>query len=125
VCTAGCGNPKGVVNGKVTLKKDGTPVSVGTVVTFWSGDKEFVTTQTGADGSYFLPDVPLGEVTVTVTAPSVATQALNSGRPAGESVKPIVPIPANYADPKKSPIKKTIQKGTQEINLEIELPHAA
>jgi hypothetical protein len=120
VCAAGCSTP--TVSGKVTLKKDGSPVSLGTMVTFWGGDNQSATTQTAGDGTYVLPGAPLGEVTVTVTGPSVGTQALNSARPPGDKtpVPTIVPIPKDYGDKAKTPVKYTVQKGSQEFNIPIE-----
>ena len=111
VCVGGC-KSTGTVNGKVTFKKDGSPVPFGSVVTFWGSDDHKATAQTNPDGTYFLPDAPVGEVTVTVMGPSAAAQAVNN-------MRTTVHLPPKYADPKTG-IKKTVQKGSQEINIEIE-----
>ncbi|HKI33562.1 MAG TPA: carboxypeptidase-like regulatory domain-containing protein [Gemmataceae bacterium] len=122
VSTPGCGKPKGTVTGKVTLN-DGTPVSPGSVVIFWGSDNHQYPGLVGADGAYSVPDLPVGEMKVTVAPPSELAQTFAKARPPGdrgESKAPaVVPIPLNYQDPAKTPLKYTVQDGPNDYPITI------
>jgi Carboxypeptidase regulatory-like domain len=116
---AGCGKPKGVVTGKVTLK-DGKPVSPGTIVTFWVGDNQAIPGVTNAEGAYSVPNAPVGDAKVTVTAPTpMPAVPVPGGK--GEAAPPkVIPIPAKYKDKSATPLKFKVEPGTHEFNITIE-----
>jgi hypothetical protein len=123
LCAAGCKKPKGIVTGTVKLK-DGTAVTPGTTVTFWTGEAQGTMGTTGADGTYSVPDIPLGEAKVTVAAPSPTAVALEKGKGLDEKkeAKPIkvIPIPVKYTDKNKTDLKVTVEKGTKEFPIVLE-----
>jgi hypothetical protein len=125
VCAPGCGKSKGKVSGTVKLK-DGTPVSPGSTVTFWSGDNRMYPGLVDKDGAYAVPDVPVGEMKVTVTPPNEALAAGQKAKPPGEKsggdAKPTktVPIPQKYQSEKTTTLKTTVQKGDNTYDPVIE-----
>jgi hypothetical protein len=135
---AGCSQGKASVSGKVKLK-DGTPVSAGNVA-FWTDDKHLVESALSPDGSYTVPDAPVGPVKITVRPPP----QMLGGRPpvmtkpppglggmpadkAGADAAPpptppkVVPIPDRYTKYETTPETYTVTKGgaqTHDITLE-------
>jgi hypothetical protein len=128
------------ITGKVTFKD--APVPGGTV-TFRSADGEGPNYKgvIGADGTYTVTDVPVGEMTVTVETESVNTNKKmptyggnrggGVGNPEGEkagSVSPkpkdaptssgaYVAIPPKYSLPTQSGLKFTVENGKNTYNI--------
>ena len=110
----GCGKPKGTVSGTVKLK-DGTPVTAGTTVIFWGANKAQYPAPVGPNGAYSVPDMPTGEMKITVQPPPDAAHSLTKTAPE----KP-VPINPKYTDQSKTPLKHTVESGKQEKNIELD-----
>jgi hypothetical protein len=122
VGTSGCAPAKGTVSGKVTLKDNGASVSPGSLVTFWSTDNHQFPGLVGTDGTYSVPDVPVGEMKVTVVPPSPLAQTFSHSRLPGapEANPAIVPIPDKYRDPAKTQLKFTVQPGPNDFPIVLE-----
>jgi hypothetical protein len=141
VAAGGCSKKQAVVTGKVTLK-DGRPVTVGTV-SFWGADNRVGTSQIAADGSYHIPDAPVGEVKITIEAPpprmgmgpgagKMPEAPPGLGMPADKvpegmskdplASKVIVPVNERYKDAKKTPLSWTVadSKAPQEHDIVLE-----
>jgi hypothetical protein len=138
---AGCGwkEPQATVEGKVTV--DGAPANSG-IVAFTSVDgKGRIASMAGAiqsDGTYRIPNAPLGAVKVSV-APLTLTQTRGARRkekvikrmemkqkgqtdlpqaaPAPDA--PVVPIPKKYADADSSGLTTTLNPGTNTYDIEL------
>jgi hypothetical protein len=116
---AGC-TRRADVGGLVTL--DGKPLPTG-VVTFTPasggatgyaaiGEDGRYTVQTGASAG-----LPPGEYVVTVAANGPAATDSQPGRgPLSDGIRPLV-TPQRYADRAESPLRATLQSGTQELRL--------
>jgi len=135
----GCAKPKAVVNGKVRLA-NGQPVTAGTV-SFWSSDNRVGSSALGSDGSYSVPDAPVGDVKITVSTPPPrmvmgdkggmpkAPGDLGGGMPAdkvpegmsGVVMKPqnVVPVPEQYWDVATTTLTWTVasSKAPQEHDI--------
>lgn len=101
----GCGASKGNVKGVVFYKDKALASGV---VTFVAAKGSVSTASIQPDGSYTLKNVPAGEVTILVT----------SGPGLGGKGK-AVPIPKDYSDPAKSPLKYTVTSGDQEHDIRL------
>ena len=146
-CSGSGAPPSGAVTGKVTI--DGQPVTGGSIrfhpVT---ADAKSRTSGgvIGADGSYSVPDAPLGACTVTIDTgatkgaatknaaaigPSADVMKKMQGPPAGmpamgggngagfvSGTKP-VPIEASYASPATTPLKADVKRGANTFNFEV------
>ena len=116
---AGC-TRRADVGGVVTL--DGKPLPTG-VVTFTPasggatgyaaiGEDGRYTVQTGASAG-----LPPGEYVVTVAANGpAATDSQPGPGPISDGIRPLV-TPQRYADRAESPLRATLQSGTQELRL--------
>ena len=124
-------NAPATVTGSVSYK--GEPLTAGSV-SFHLKDGANFSAGITSDGTYTAAQVPAGEAVITVE-----TESANTNRPqmtyGGARGKdkmmtskprdmPTVqgkyrPIPRNYADPAKSPLKETIKPGKQTINIEV------
>jgi hypothetical protein len=136
---SGCGfgaGPRARVKGKVTFSNKS--LTAGTI-TFFGADKRSGTSQIKSDGSYEIPDAPVGEVTITVETPSVNQMMGHVGqekRPPGVGAMPadmdpgakgglitspdkIVPVPAIYNKQETSPLKYTVRKEDQEYDVKL------
>jgi hypothetical protein len=82
------------IQGKIAF--EGAPVAEGKVVFHPEKGKPIEVKL--KDGAYTVDKAPLGEMTITVEAKG---------------------IPAKYADPKKSPLRVTIAKGLNELDIEL------
>jgi hypothetical protein len=146
VIAAGCGgsnpNAPASISGSVNYK--GKPVTGGSVQ-FYTQSGTPYSAAIGADGTYSVADVPLGELIVCVETESVnpvhkastgkeASQRQASmgnrqppagqgggsgGTPSGEEPK-YVKIPDKYAKSKTSPLTYTAKQGRQVHNIELE-----
>jgi hypothetical protein len=125
----GCGS-RGTVSGKVTHK--GKPVVWGTVSVFASDDVQYAG-QLTPEGTYSIPDVPSGQVRITVSSPN--PDGTGRGGPAaangglGDSPGPEAaatrpppgiwfPIPAKYSEPSRSGLTGTV-RGNTVIDLDL------
>jgi hypothetical protein len=82
LCASGCGpghKDRGVVRGKVTF--NGKPLNSGTIL-FVTSDNRSASTSIKEDGTYEMPDAPVGECTITVTVGST------SGKGGGNMMAP-------------------------------------
>jgi hypothetical protein len=133
---AGCGPPaRAIVSGKVTFANQ--PLTVGTV-TFYAADNIMGSGVIKPDGTYTVADAPVGDVTVLVVTPKNLgpTMAGRPDKPAaggpgmpaefrppgadqGTVAVKIVPIPEKYGSAESSPLKFSVQKGTQTYEIEL------
>jgi hypothetical protein len=112
----GCGGT-GNVGGKVTFKGQPLP---GGMVTLQSTEGGEIRTYPGLikDGSYTVPNVPIGPAKVTIGTAKARGNILHP-----EDVKdpwgPYVHIPRHYADPEKSGYKVDVSRGKTELNIDL------
>lgn len=128
---SGCGEPPtGTVRGKVAYK--GKPVVLG-VVSFIIDGSLPKYTALAKDGSYEVSGVPVGECSVLVTSvpasddetaeallnPEVQAKrravALKAAKEAGW-----FPIPPEYGDVQRTPLRFTVQKGENQYDIKLE-----
>lgn len=127
---AGCtGGGTGTVSGKVYYK--GKELKGGTV-TFVPADQASKFCRIGEDGSYSIPDVPVGEAKIKVETESLKAVAGYSYKPpkdAPEGYKPpdlkeqgkrYIPIPGKYADKEESGLKYKVTTGKQDYDIKLE-----
>jgi hypothetical protein len=107
----GCGKP--VARGKVSYK--GQALNSGSV-TFVGADGKEKSSAINPDGTYSIIEPPKGEVKVGV---SVSTASGSISAPPPGAPRPVI-IPATYADPKTSGITKTVGKGSQTIDIDLQ-----
>jgi hypothetical protein len=105
------GTPKAVVFGKVTYQNK--PLGSGSIS--FLGDSGFRQASIDRDGSYEIPEAPLGPVKVSVRSRSSFLE------PKGEKIKWVEKylIPSKYSDFQKSGLTYTISAGRQEINIDL------
>jgi len=146
-CSGSGAPPSGTVTGKVTI--DGQPLTGG-AIRFHPSSAEGKSKASGgvigADGSYSVPDAPLGACTVTIDTgatkgaatknspaagpgadimkkmqgPPAGMPAMGGGNGAGfvSGTKP-VPIEAAYASPATTPLKADVKRGANAFNFEV------
>jgi hypothetical protein len=130
----GCGpGNKASVSGKVTYKGAAVP---GATIQLKpaSGDGPAFPVVTGADGAFSAPDVPLGQMQVSIESakdPSAMPDIPVGMRPPAGVTPPAanttgatgaikaVQIPAKYGDPKNSGLNWDIKPGTNTKNFEL------
>jgi len=139
---AGCGpdyKSRGVVRGTVTTGKK--HLTVGTVM-FYGKNGITASATISPDGTYSMPDAPLGECRVAVTVPSMPMDPSIRARMKGKGPalpegpknpedpgapapplavvpKEVVPIDQKYSNPDTSGLTFTVQKGEQTYNIEL------
>jgi hypothetical protein len=128
---SGCGGGKGSLAGKVSFQ--GKPVVAGTVMVY-AKDGSVSSSDIHPDGGYEARDIPVGEVTLTVSSPDVTekTSAEKAGiapRGAGKGggappARPTNPsgwfsIPEKYADRATSELKTTVSGGSNTFNIDL------
>jgi hypothetical protein len=133
VLVSGCDTkgPRALVKGNVKFANK--PVKFGTV-TFHGADKRTASATIKDDGTYEMADAPVGDVTITVTAPSSGPGGpVGPGKPPpgmgkmpsefdpgkGASGPQITPIPEKFTKPETSTLKYTVQKGDQDHDIEM------
>jgi hypothetical protein len=127
--TVAVGNRAAVVKGHVSL--GGRPVIWGSVVLV-GADGQSVAGRIQPDGTFTVPNAPVGEVTVTITSPDPLVQhyatQLKSSRdriPVNEWGAPPVDrrqwfvIPKRYENAYESNLKFTVKRGSNEYNLDL------
>jgi len=126
---------RGTVKGKVTFS--GTPLPSGTVA-FYGANNTLGSASIEKDGTYAIPDAPLGQVRISVTVPKppppgmmgpgmAASKSIKSVDPeSGKSISlvpseqtKIVPIPEKYASPDSSGLTFTVEKGEQTHDIKL------
>jgi hypothetical protein len=122
---AGCGGSTAPVSGTVTL--NGVPLTGGGTVTF-QGKTRGASAIVNPDGTYSIPNAPLGEVQVAVL-PARAAAASTEPPPDPAHLQPpqtLAPtmampmfsnVPPKYADPNTSGLTCTVESGEQTIDL--------
>jgi hypothetical protein len=108
------------LEGKVTY--GGEPVLVAMIII--QGDNGAATTFIGEDGSYRAENVPLGTVHIAVNTAAGKgdmtgkMMAKAQGKAAGPLPK-MIDVPGKYADPTKSGITTTVNKGENKFDIVI------
>lgn len=138
LCAAGCGKgPTSDITGadvSGVVRYKGQPVGGGSVRLINPSDpNKSMSGQISGDGSYKVVNVPLGELVVVVETDSAKADprafiamAKAKGGAVDESMTPpgpplkYVAIPKKYTDPATSPLKITIEKGSQVKDLTID-----
>jgi hypothetical protein len=116
---AGCGKRMGEVSG--TVKYRGQVLPSGNV-TFFGADKQIVGSSSITDGKYKVPQVPPGEVKITVTTPPAANQMANRApAPPKDMPPPIasIGIPQQYGNPEQSGLNYNVKPGSQEHPIDL------
>lgn len=135
VCS-GCGPPPttALVRGRVTIGGDPLP---GGLIRFFSSESEKAARWSGgaieADGSYAVPDAPLGRCTVTVDTSNLknlpaprpvakmADGSLPPGTPDPSQPKTAYrPIAAKFSAAATSPLAVEVKQGKNVIDLQVE-----
>src|SRR5687767_1429206 len=107
------------LEGTVTYGKD----QVAAALVIAQNDTGSATAFVDDDGRYRMQNVPLGEINLAVNTDAGKGQAMgkamaqSQGRAKGPTN--LIDVPEKYADPAKSAIKTTINKGTNEFNIVI------
>ena len=120
---AGCGDaPTGNVSGAISYKK--TPLTMGTIM--FMNDKGKTAQAQIKDGKYTIVKAPVGEVLISVQVPELKGRAAEfaSKYPKdfqGSAFKQAeaVPIPAHYADVKKSNLRYAVKAGEQTHDIDL------
>jgi hypothetical protein len=115
------------VSGRVTMS--GRPVIWGAVILV-GPDGRSVAGRIQPDGSYTVPDAPIGDVAVAVTSPDplvdhYKTQIRSARKALPVAQWPAPPVdrqqwfvlPKHYEDPKTSDLKLTVNRGRNEFDL--------
>jgi len=127
---SGCRPENGEVTGKVSYNQQ--PLTHGTVM-FFCQDQQIISRLINPDGSYAVPDLPLGTAKVAVvTHPPIpegyqkpqqlppSKDAPSLGEPA-RALLPYgaryVPIPHKYSDPDRSGLFIIVTKGSQTFDI--------
>jgi hypothetical protein len=132
-CLPGCSKTKRVtVKGRVTFANQ--PLTAGTVA-YVAADGRTGTGIIQPNGSYIVNDAPVGDTTITVVTPPRPMGPMNMAQPpAGNKGMPkemlppgyeqgkavnVVPAPPKYAKVEESPLKFTVQPGSQDHDIEL------
>jgi len=133
--SAGCGpnyKARGAVKGKVSFA--GKSLTAGTVMFYGQQGNMTGSGAITPDGSYFVPDAPLGEVKITVSVPPVPFGGLKhlKGAPTGPvmpgSTAPadlgkipsqVIPIPEKYAKVETTPLTFSVKRGEQTHDIDL------
>ncbi len=107
------------LEGTVTYGKE----EVDAALVIAQNDTGSATGWVGDDGRYRMENVPLGEINLAVNTAAGKGQAMSKAmaQSQGRAKGPmkLIDVPEKYADPAKSAIKTTINKGTNEFNIVI------
>lgn len=114
---SGCsgGGGAAAVSGIVTYND--VPLDGGTV-NFFGQDGKSDGGPIGADGSYSLRNVPIGECVITVTTPPPVPKS-DVKDPVGDTTAGRVSIPADYGDKSKKLVTYTVTAGNQTHNIDL------
>lgn len=103
------------LEGTVTYKGE----KVGAALIILAGTSGGAQGTVGDDGRYKIENAPLGEVKIGVN--TAAAKGMAMGRAAGQHTKAakLLDVPGQYADPIKSGITTTVQKGNNTFDIAI------
>jgi hypothetical protein len=114
---------------KGTVRYQGKPVTGGTVrLTSVTDDNKSMMGMLLSNGTYEVPNAPLGEVKIVVETDSAKfdrTTMLRQAKPEGLDLSKLpppmkfVPIDPKYSDPAKTPLRMTVGKGEQTFDIEM------
>jgi hypothetical protein len=128
----GCGKPTGAVSGKVYFKDQ--PLKGGNVTFISLDGKSSATVRIAEDGSYSVPEIPVGDVRIAVETkslkPNPQKEMAKSRMPkdaapeAGDmygnsSADKYVAIPDKFSDPGTSQLMYTVVAGAQEYKIDL------
>jgi hypothetical protein len=123
----GCGSGTGQVTGKVTYK--GQPLPSGTVL-FHGPARRIDHAVIASDGTYTIPDVPVGPVKIAVKSHSKLPPGMFKAAGKAPYVQPLpkelppeakfIPIPERYSDPDRSGLECLVQGGRQTHDLTLQ-----
>ncbi len=120
VFVAGCGPsgpPVGEVSGKVTFK--GQPVKEGTVTFMNPTEGGAGESPIGADGSYAIEELVVGEYIVVVN-PLMEMKDTDPGKsPPALVEKPAPNVPTKYRQQGLTPLKASIKEGKNEFPIQM------
>jgi hypothetical protein len=123
----GCGRSLGTVSGRVTFQDQ--PVTAGSVVLYCEG-QQIVRGPIAPDGTYTIPNVPRGEVRVTVVPPVRLPDGFKKKYPtppvidgptlpdAGRAPKTTA-IPARYCVPEESGLTLKVGRSATEFDIRL------
>jgi hypothetical protein len=107
------------LEGTVTYGKE----PVGAALVIAQNETGVATAFVDDDGHYVLKNVPLGEVNLAVNTAAGKGQAMgkfmSQSQGKGKGAPRIIDVPSNFADPAKSGIKTTINKGENKFDIVI------
>jgi hypothetical protein len=127
-CAGGCASRTATVTGRVTYR--GKPVTNGCVLVYCS-DKQIARGNIGADGTYSIPNVPVGSSAVTVQSHARVPAGLrlpqNLPPSSGGPIAPIVEhtdtqrisIPQRYALPEESGLSVVVEDGPVTFDIDL------
>lgn len=121
----GCGGPRTApVSGQVI--QDGVPVGFGTIGFLSEEDGRATSGMLRPDGTYRVPDAPVGPVIITVQTYPLPPQVQPPDAPAPAVVPPTqpryVPIAEHYADASTSDLRYKVEPRPQTHNITLRLP---
>jgi hypothetical protein len=129
VCMAatGCGSPFGTVKGKITYK--GQPLNRA-AISFLCEDGRVAAAESSADGSYLLPQAPVGNcrlsIVCTAETGEQVTQAMEDIKRKGQK-NPMVAmpvfkslIPDRFGNPDTSGLTYKVVSGESNCNIDLE-----
>lgn len=130
-CLSGCGKKQATVKGKITFMNQ--PLTTGTISFVGNGHTGSGTIK--SDGTYLVPNAPVGEVTITVQTPPLppggvlATPPPPKGFAMPKEMLPpdykendavrVVSTPEKYAKAETSTLKYTVKSGTQDYDFDL------
>lgn len=111
----GCGQsgpPRATVTGQVKYK--GEPLPMGSIT--FVGENNVVASAPIQNGSYTMPNAPVGKVKIAITTPTITPQdqkqfkQVIEGKTTGGATPPpkMVPVPEKYTNPETSTLTYTV-----------------
>jgi len=113
LAVAGCSGSAKVSKVTGVVRYNGLPLPGGTLTFYGGADgKTMARTLIGVDGTYQLPNPPVGSVKIAVEGPSRPSEQDKGNKP------PVV-IPGKYANPDSSGLTYTVTEGDQSHDVEL------
>ena len=122
VTAAGCNRHSARLTGRVSL--DGTPLTTGVITLTPVAEGPSAYAAIGTDGRYTIhtgaaAGLEPGEYVVTVAANASGTAAAGGEAPGNKGTLPLV-TPPEYIDRRRSPLRATVVRGSQEIDFDLQ-----